>query len=162
MSLTDSIQQQPTPGSTYLKLKPPFGCVFKQKTKQQNIITASALLKKHLKGNPETSLQYFCSQEVVMEGREPHNHHYAPLFMNSELSHAGQEGPGSRSPPAWARLVSTPATPGSQSLPAFQCSPSHPKAPAPQPRLFPLPSRQPPHPAQHSAHLLQLEGFGGN
>lgn len=126
MSLTDPIQQQLTWGNRYLKQKTPFGCIFTQKTKQQNIITASALLKKHLKGITETSLQYFCFQEVVMEDRKPHNHHCAPIFINSERSCAGQEGPSSTSSPDLGSAGHySPATCGSQrGLPAFQNSPS--------------------------------------
>lgn len=94
MSLTDSIQQQLTWGNIYLKQKSLFGCTFKQKIKQQNIVTVSALLKKHLKGNPETSLQYFCFHEVVDGGQK------APLPpLCTERSRAGQEGPSSKSPP---------------------------------------------------------------
>lgn len=121
VSLTDPIQQQLTWGNIYLKQKPPFGGVFKQKTKQQNIITVSALLKRHLRGNPETSLQYFCFQEVVMEDRKPHDHHYAPGFINSECSHAGRGAPSSTSSPDLSSAGHySPATCGSQrGLPAF-------------------------------------------
>lgn len=157
VSLTDSIQQELTWENIYLKQKTLFGCIFKQKINQQNIV--SALLKKHLKGNPETSLQYFCFHKVVMEDRKPHKHHYAPIFMNSVRSHAGQGGPSSTGPPDLVTIHQQLMGANMTSLHS-SALPPNPKTPTPQSKLFPLPSRQSPHPPEHLVHLLQQEIFG--
>lgn len=122
----------------YLKQKTLFGCIFKQKINQQNIV--SALLKKHLKGNPETSLQYFCFHKVVVEDRKPHKHHYAPIFMNSVRSHAGQGGPSSTGPPDLVTIHQQLMGANMTSLHS-SVLPPNPKTPTPQSKLFPLPSR---------------------
>lgn len=118
----------------------------------------SALLNKHLKGNPETSLQYFCFHKVVMEDRKPHKHHYAPIFMNSVRSHAGQGGPSSTSPPDLVTIHQQLMGANMTSLHS-SVLPPNPKSPTPQSKLFPLPSRQSPHPPEHLVHLLQQEIF---
>lgn len=87
------------------------------------------MLKKHLKGNPEISLQYFCFQEVVMEDRKkPQNHQYAPVLLNAKRGRVGQKAPSSpQHDLIWAHQVTIRQQLGCaspRSLPAFKYSPS--------------------------------------
>lgn len=147
-------------GNRYLKQKPPFGCVFTQKTKQQNSNSVS-FAEETSQGKPRNFFTVLLFSRGVMEDRKSHNHHYAPTFINPERSCAGQAGPSSTSIPDLGLAGQySPATCGSKcGLPAFQNSPSPPQGSKSQSKLFPLPSRQPPQPAEHLARLLQLEIF---
>lgn len=71
------------------------------------------MLKEHLRGNPEISLQYFSRRG---DGGQK-NHQYAPILLHSECSRAELDL-------TWAQQVTICQRSGCASPPASKCSPS--------------------------------------